>query len=82
MHQVIASYLRRFVTDHSLEDLEEYKQFERLVNYVTVARYYPDEFDVEEVTTSDIDQSIDGVAVLLGDDLVLSSKQRPVYSLS
>jgi hypothetical protein len=74
MHQVIASYLRRFVTEYSYEALPEDQQFERFVNYIVISRYFPDEFEVDEVTTSESDQSIDGAAVLIGDDLILSAE--------
>jgi hypothetical protein len=46
MNRIIASYLQRFVTEHSLSDLKEEDQFERFVNFCLVSQVYPGESGV------------------------------------
>lgn len=70
MHKIIQSYLREFVTEAAIADMDEAQQFERFVNHCVVTQAFPDNFDVDSVTTSDEDFGIDGVAVVLGDELV------------
>lgn len=74
MHKIIQSYLREFVTEAALDDLQESEQFERFVNHCVVTQSFPDNFDVDSVTTSDEDFGIDGVAVVLGDELVTTAE--------
>jgi hypothetical protein len=70
MHKVVQSYLKQFVAEQALESLAEDQQFERFVNFCVVAQFFPDNFDLDAVTTSDADPSIDGVAVLIGEELI------------
>lgn len=70
MHTVVRSYLKTFSDEHGFSDEDESRQFEHFVNHCVIAHYFPDSFDFDSVTTSDADPSIDGIAVLLGDELV------------
>lgn len=90
MHKVLKSYLQQYSKDFEKEDLDEADQFERFVNFCIINRSYPDSFDIEEVTTGVEDWSIDGVAIIVGDELVLThedatsvfSRLRPRQSLT
>jgi len=75
MHRVLQSYLQQFVQDNELSTLESSEQFEQFVNYCQVYKFYPEIFDVQEVSTSTNDDSIDGAAVLIGDDLILTIEE-------
>ncbi len=74
MHKVIASYLDRFTKENSLEDLDESQQFERFVNFVVLSSFFPDQFELEDITTGPDDLSIDGAAILLGGELAASAE--------
>lgn len=74
MHKVISSYLQKFSTEYELGQYEENDRFERFVNLAIVSSFFPDHFDLEEVTTGPEDQSIDGLAVVLGDELALTKE--------
>ena len=74
MHKVLKSYLKEFVGEYAIDDLAEDAQFERLCNYCVIAQHFPDTFELESVTTSDSDPSIDGIAVIVGDDLVTTAE--------
>ncbi|PKN64104.1 MAG: hypothetical protein CVU57_16145 [Deltaproteobacteria bacterium HGW-Deltaproteobacteria-15] len=73
MHKVIASYLETFSVHHGIESLVESERFERFVNFAVVSSFFPDQFDIDDITTGTGDDSIDGVAVIIGDELVVSA---------
>jgi hypothetical protein len=79
MHKVIESYLRQFVSENGLEALDESEQFERFVNHCVVSQVYPDPYEIDSVTTSSDDNSIDGVAVVIGDELVTTAEDARSY---
>lgn len=72
MHKVLKSYLQQYSRDFEKEALDEADQFERFVNFCIINRSFPDVFDIEDVTTGVDDWSIDGAAVIIGDELVLT----------
>lgn len=74
MHKVLSSYLSQFSRENDLNSRGEAEQFERFVNFCVVNRYFPDQFEIEEVTTGSDDWSIDGAAIIIGDELVLSAE--------
>lgn len=73
MHRVIDSYLRQFVKEQEIEKLDESIQFEYFVSFCILSRYYPDDFELEAISTSVDDESIDGVAVIIDDRLILTA---------
>lgn len=82
MNRIIASYLQRFVTEHSLADLKEDAQFERFVNFCLVSQIYPESVDLEEVTTSDDDDAIDGAAAIIDGNLITTAEgARSAFSV-
>jgi hypothetical protein len=79
MHRVIDSYLRQFVKEQEIEKLDESIQFEHFVNFCILSRYYPDDFEIEAISTSPDDESIDGVAVLIDDQLILTAEDAQSF---
>ncbi|MFO0682869.1 MAG: hypothetical protein U0234_12490 [Sandaracinus sp.] len=75
MHPVIRAYLRVFADEHGLKQLGEAEQFERFVNHCVVAQFTSEQVDLERITTSDADPSIDGIVTLLGDDVVYTAQE-------
>jgi hypothetical protein len=74
MHKIIKSYLSKFVVEHELKDLEESVQFEYFVSFCILSKYCPDSFEVESiVTSSPDDDSIDGAAVLIDEQLAITA---------
>lgn len=90
MHKVLLSYLGQFSKEQAIEKLDEADRFERFTNFCIVSRFFPDQFDVDEITTGDDDWSIDGAAVIIGEELVLTAddaesvfrRMRPKQSVS
>lgn len=70
MHRIVSSHLKRFVTEHSLEGLDESKQFERFSNFCIVYKFYPTRFDVSAITSEEDDCGIDDIAFIIDGELV------------
>jgi hypothetical protein len=79
MHKIIESYLRQFVTENGYDALGEAEQFERFVNHSVIAQFFLDSYDMDAVTTSSDDVGIDGVAVILGDELITTAEDAKIY---
>ena len=74
MHKVVQSYLEQFSKEFEIENLDESERFERFSNYCIINKFFPENFEVEGVTTGKDDWSIDGVAFIIGDELVLTKE--------
>lgn len=74
MNRIISSYLNQFSVEHSILDMKESDQFERFVNYCLVSQFHLDSFEVDSITTSSSDDGIDGVAVLMDDQLITTAE--------
>ena len=72
MHRIIKSHLENFSNSFGISDLEEAEQFEYFVNYSILTPKISTTFELGDVTTSDSDDGIDGVAVIVDEDLVIS----------
>lgn len=72
MHRIIKSHLENFSNSFGISDLEEAEQFEYFVNYSILTPKISTTFELSDVTTSDSDDGIDGVAVIVDEDLVIS----------
>lgn len=70
MHRIIKTHLNKFILDKGIEDITVSKQFEMFVNYCIVSRYFTGKFDVHDITTSDDDAGIDGVAIIADGELI------------
>lgn len=75
MHRIIQSYLNQFVTENELTAIGEAYQFEHFVNYCVISQFFPERFELDSAHTSTDDLGIDGVGVLLGDELVTTSEE-------
>jgi len=72
MHRITKSHLESFARSHGYEQIDEYKQFELFVNYSTLTARISNSFDLEDVTSSEADDGIDGVAVIINEELIVS----------
>lgn len=76
MHdRIIEGFLKAFVDEYGLGDLDEPSAFERFVNYCVIAKHYADSFDPEEVTVGGSgDLGLDGIGIIVNDNLVFSKE--------
>ncbi|MBO2566350.1 AIPR family protein [Shewanella algae] len=70
MHRIIKTHLNKFLSEKGIEEHDISKQFEYFVNYCVVSRFFSGKFDVFDITTSDEDAGIDGVAVIADGELI------------
>ena len=74
MHRVIKAHLDAFVEKFDLMKIDLSKQFEHFCNYSILASKVASTFDFEDISTSIDDDSIDGVVVIIDEEIVLSSE--------
>jgi len=75
MHKIIASYVKQFVRENELCDLDEAAQFEYFVNYCATWHDAVEAFDLERIGTSDNDDGIDGAAVILDGEVITTAEE-------
>lgn len=74
MHRIIKSHLENFVKSFSLTDFDEAMQFEMFVNYAVLMPKLSTTFELPDVTTGEGEDGIDGVAVIVDEELVVSQE--------
>ena len=74
MHRIIKSYLDSFVKSFGLEQEPESTQFEMFSNYVVVSSKVSSQFELDDITTGDGDDGIDGVAIVINEEILLSQE--------
>ncbi|WP_323992561.1 AIPR family protein [Nguyenibacter sp. L1] len=61
-----------FVKSHGLEAEEEAIQFEKFVNFSVMSAETPSSFELDDVTTGKGDDGIDGVAIIIDEEIIAS----------
>ncbi len=74
MHRIIKAHLDSFVSSHGLEQHDESVQFEMFVNNAVLSSKFGNNFELDEVTTGQGDDGMDGVAVIINEDLTISDE--------
>lgn len=74
MHRIIKAHLNSFVRNFGLEAISESAQFEQFVNYSIIASRITSPYDLDDVATGDGDDGVDGVAVIIDEDIVMSEE--------
>ena len=75
MHRIIKSYLDSFVKSFGLQQELESVQFEMFTNYVIVSSKVTSQFELDDVTTGDGEDGIDGVAIVINEEIFLSREE-------
>ena len=73
MHRIIKSHLDNFAKSFEIADLDENTQFEMFANYAVISPRVGAEFQLEDITTGDGDDGMDGVAVLIDEEVIVSA---------
>lgn len=74
MHRITQGLLRDFARENELLEMDEDNQFERMVNYCVIAPLVVEGYDLADITTSDADDGIDGCAVLIDEEVIVSKE--------
>ncbi len=86
-NKFVNGILHEFKADFKLSDLNESKIYEYLVNYVIISKLHPEAFD-DTTTLKDLDVDdgsnfgIDGIAILVNNNLVLSIEDLDILKKS
>lgn len=67
MHRIIQSHLKSFATSFGLESIAEPTQFEKFCTYSILSSRYSTEFELDDVTTSEEDDGIDGISIVINE---------------
>lgn len=71
MDRIIKSHLGQFSQEHAIESEAEDIRFEKFVNFAVLQSQIAKRLDLELVTTGDGEDGIDGVAVIINEELVI-----------
>jgi hypothetical protein len=77
MHRIIKAHLDNFVGGFGLQADDEATQFEKFVAHCVIFNRYSGGFDLDDVVTSQGDDGIDGVAIVI-DEAVTTSAEDAV----
>ncbi len=72
MHRIVKSHLDSFVKGQSLEAEDEATQFEKFANHAVISSRFSGSYEIDDVTTGLSDDGIDGVAVVIDEDVSVS----------
>ncbi len=74
MHRIIKAHLDSFVQSYGLNAESESSQFEKFANYSVILSKCCSQFDLDDVTTGDKDDGLDGVAVIIDEEIIFSTE--------
>ncbi|BFM05341.1 AIPR family protein [Halioxenophilus aromaticivorans] len=74
MHRIVKSHLDSFTKSFGLEQLDESVQFEMFANYSILRSRIGSDFDIEDVTTGEGDDGMDGVSIIVNEEVVVSDE--------
>ena len=74
MHRITKSHLESFSKSYGYNNLDESTQFEYFVNYVVLAPRISNSYELEDVTTDKGDDGVDGIALIIDEELVISDE--------
>jgi hypothetical protein len=72
MHIILKKYVEQLSNSFEIEETED-KLFETFCNYCVVSKSFLGRFDPRNITTADDDASIDGIAILIDSELILTA---------
>jgi len=82
MHRIVKAHLDSFVKSYGLEADEEYVQFEKFVNHSVISSRFSSSYDVDDITTGDGEDGIDGVAIVIDEEIIISAEDAEKVFLS
>lgn len=75
MHRIVKAHLNSFSKSHGLENEDEAVQFERFVNFSVISNISSAEFDLDDVSTGNGDDGVDGVAIIIDEEVVTAKEE-------
>lgn len=65
MHRIVQAHLKSFSENFGYSSLKDATQFEKFCTYSILSSRYSADFDLDDVTTGDGDDGIDGIAIVI-----------------
>lgn len=78
MHRIVQAHLGSFVKSWGLEAEDEARQFEKFANHTVISSRFSGTYDLEDVTTGVGDDGIDGVAIVVDEEIIVSLEDARV----
>ncbi|MCC7646538.1 MULTISPECIES: AIPR family protein [unclassified Janthinobacterium] len=78
MHRIVKSHLDSFIKEHGFLSDDEATQFEKFCNYCFLHQRISSKLDLDDITTLTDDDGMDGVALVVNEDLVQSKEDADV----
>lgn len=78
MHRVLQSHLESFANDYGIESESTSTKFEKFCNLLFIQPKVSSRVDLDDVTTGEDDDGIDGVAVIINEDIVIGKEDAEV----
>ncbi|EMJ5764142.1 AIPR family protein [Klebsiella oxytoca] len=72
MHRIVKAHLESFVKSFGIESLEEDVQFELFCNKAILSSRISMDFEIDDVTSGSGDDGMDGVAIIIDEELCIS----------
>lgn len=72
MHIILKKNVDELMLDHELDGYPSSKQFEFYCNFCAISKKYLGRFNPKDVTTDEDDAAIDGIAVIVDGELIVS----------
>lgn len=73
MHIILKNHVNELAEEFERKGVTESKLFEQFCNYCVVSRHYFGRFDPADITTDEDDASLDGVAIIIDGDLIVTA---------
>lgn len=81
--RVLTAYMKDFVQQFGLTDLDEADAFEHFVTYCVISKYQSDTFEIEDAVVGGRgDIGVDGIGILVNDHLVYSTESVDFFKKS
>lgn len=74
MHRIVKAHLDNFVKSHGIENHQEDTQFELFCNKALLSSRISMDYEIDDVTTGAGDDGMDGVAIIIDEELCISSE--------
>ncbi|MGA8402995.1 MAG: AIPR family protein, partial [Stellaceae bacterium] len=83
MHRIVKAHLDSFVKSWGLEAEDQVGQFEKFVTYAVISSRFSASYELDDVTTGDGDDGIDGIAIVIDEEVCVSLEDaEKVFSTS
>ena len=72
MHRIVQAHLNAFVKSWNLAAEDEATQFEMFANYAVISARFSGSYELDDVTTGNSDDGMDGIAVVIDEEISVS----------